>query len=305
MRFPDGNRFAFSIVDDTDDSRIDNVKPIYDLLAELSCFTTKTVWPEPCPEGSPLYFAGATLDDPEYRDFCLGLQKQGFEITWHCATMESSTRERTVRGLETFRAVFGHYPSVHVNHGQNRENLYWGAARYRTPLRLVAALRQDRRVHFEGELERSPYFWGDLCVRHMQFIRNFTFRNVNTLKCDPHTPYRLRSTPFVNLWFSATDAPDAEAFKALVTPQALDRLSEEGGVCILATHLGKEFVQRGVVDPVVEATLRHLAQLPVWVAPVSTVLHHLISEGRGGYLTPAELLALEWRHAWDRRRRHS
>ena len=298
LAFPGGRRFAFTIVDDTDDSRVDNVKPVYDLLTELSFFTTKTVWPLACPEGSRLFFAGDTIAVPEYRDFCLALQRAGFEITWHGATMESSRRERTLEGLETFRSVFGHYPAMHVNHGHNRENVYWGAARYRTPLRLPASLLRDG--SFEGEREGSAYFWGDHCLKHMRYVRNFAFREINTLRSDPHTPYRLSSTRYVNWWFSASDAPDVQAFNSLVTPAALDRLAEQGGVCILATHLGKSFCRDGRLDEAFERTMRYLATLPVWVAPASTVLDHLAQSGRGQYLTSPQLLALELRHAGDR-----
>lgn len=300
--YPSGKRFAFTIVDDTDDSRVENVKPIYDLLAELGFFTTKTVWPEACPEGSALFYAGHTLAVPEYRDFCVELQRSGFEITWHGATMESSTRERTVQGLETFRRIFGDYPAIHINHGHNRENLYWGTRRYRTALRLLARAYARDGDRFEGEREDSPFFWGDLCRRHMRYVRNFAFREINTLARDPWMPYRLASTPYVNAWFSASDAPDVSAFNALVHPAALDRLGEQGGVCILATHLGKGFVRQGIVDPAVERTLRYLARLPVWVAPASRVLEHLAARGGGEYLSMRRLLPLELRHAWDRLR---
>lgn len=299
VRWPSGKRFAFTIVDDTDDARVQNVKPIYDLLAHLSFFTTKTVWPLPCPEGSPLFFAGHTMAVPEYRDFCLTLQDAGFEITWHCATMESSRRERTLEGLETFRGIFGRHPEIHINHGYNRENLYWGPSRYRTLLRVPAHL-SHKGPNFEGDRPGSQYFWGDQCKKYMRFVRNFAFREINTLRSDPHTPYRLHSTPWVNWWFSASDAPDASAFKTLVNRATIDRLCAEGGVCVLATHLGKGFVRHGRVDEEVERALRYLAGLPVWVAPVSHVLEHLIQSGRGRILSHGQLFRLELRHARDR-----
>src|SRR5881397_2840861 len=69
MTFPGGKRFAFSILDDTDDSTLENVKPIYDLLRERGLRTTKTVWPLDCPEGSRHFFAADTLQNKAYRDF--------------------------------------------------------------------------------------------------------------------------------------------------------------------------------------------------------------------------------------------
>lgn len=297
--FPGGRRFAFTILDDTDDSRVENTKPIYDLLAELGFRTTKTVWPVACPEGSREFFAGATMAEPDYRAWCLTLPGRGFELTWHCATMESSLRERTVQGLEAFRAAFGGYPAIHANHALNRENIYWGHRRYQTAWRWVASLAMDDQP-YEGEVEGSPYYWGDLCQRHIRFTRNFAFSRVNTLSADPEMPYRLDSTPCVHYWFSATDVPDLHAFNRLMTPASLDRLAEEGGVCLMATHLGKGFVREGRVDPQAEATLRHLARLPGWFVPVSELLEHLLRRGKGQRRNWWSLARLEGRHFIDR-----
>ena len=88
--FPDEKRFAFTIIDDTDVATLENIGPIYELLTQLGLKTTKTVWPVGCPEGSPDYSTSETLEDPGYMAFVKKLQQQGFEITWHSATMESS-----------------------------------------------------------------------------------------------------------------------------------------------------------------------------------------------------------------------
>ena len=82
-------------MDDTDDATVENVQPIYRLLESLGMLTTKTVWPVRCEEGSIAFGAAETLDDPQYRDFVVDLHRRGFEIAFHCATMESSQRERT------------------------------------------------------------------------------------------------------------------------------------------------------------------------------------------------------------------
>jgi hypothetical protein len=80
-RFPDHCRFAFTIVDDTDNCTLDNIGPVYRLLAELGFRTTKTVWSLPnVPGGS---FGGCTLQDPAYRMFIRKLSEQEFEIGMH------------------------------------------------------------------------------------------------------------------------------------------------------------------------------------------------------------------------------
>src|SRR3989442_15986451 len=103
QRFPGGARFAFTVIDDTDVATVENVRPIYRLLEALGMRTTKTVWPVRCEEGSRDFSLSETMDDARYRDFVVDLHARGFEMALHCATMESSTRERTVRALECFR----------------------------------------------------------------------------------------------------------------------------------------------------------------------------------------------------------
>jgi hypothetical protein len=302
--YPNGREFAFSILDDTDIGTVENLAPIYDLLHELGFYTTKTVWPLDCPEGSANYFRSSTMAEPEYRRFAQTLQARGFELTWHGATMESSRRERTLRGLAAFREYFGHYPRLHCNHGQNRENIYWGAARYRNPLaRVVHRLtRSERAPEFSGEVETSPYFWGDLCREHFRFVRGFTWYDINTLARDPQLVYRLSWTPYVDCWFATSDAADVREFNRLVTRESVDRLRAERGVCIVTTHLGKGFVRDGSVDPQVENTLRYLATLPGWFAPVSTILEHFrATTSRLERPLPTQLWQ-EARHVVDRAR---
>ncbi len=95
MDFPNGKNFAFSILDDTDDSTVQNVRPIYELLAELGIRTTKTVWTLESSQPSRRFFAGDTLQKAGYLEFVHELVERGVELAWHCASMESSSRFRT------------------------------------------------------------------------------------------------------------------------------------------------------------------------------------------------------------------
>ena len=301
--FPGGKRFAFSILDDTDDSTLENVKPIYDLLRERGLRTTKTAWPLDCPEGSRHFFAADTLQNKVYLDFVHELVEAGFELAFHGATMESSRRERTVRGLEFIRGEFGCYPRLFCNHGYNRENLYWGYNRYRVaPFRMLSrVLARGVNGRFEGEEEGSEFFWGDMCRDVIQYVRNFTFERLNLLEVDPHMPYRIASTPYVNYWFSTADAQDVVAFNRLLSRERIDRLEADGGVCIVSTHFGKGFVRDGSVDRQTEGLLDHLADKRGWFVPVSDILDRLLrAEGGGRSLTSAQVLALETRFIADR-----
>src|SRR4029079_2821210 len=125
---------------------------------------------------------------------------------------------------------------------------------------------------YEGDVERSPYFWGDVCQDVVQYVRNFTFDRLNVAAVDPAMPYHVPSAPYVRYWFSTADAPDVTAFNRVVTCERIDQLEAEGGVCILSTHCGKGFVEDGRVHPTTAATLRYLADRRGWFAPVSDVL---------------------------------
>ena len=299
--FPNGRRFAFTILDDTDVATVENVRPVYRLLEELGMRTTKTVWPVGCPEGSSDFGSSETLEDPSYREFLIDLKRRGFELTWHAATMESSGRERTIAGLERFRQVFGDYPTIHANHSFNRENLYWGADRVDIPiLRWFASSSTRRgRDYYQGHVEGSAYWWGDLSSRYIVYARNLTFNHINTAAINPSLPYRDRARPLVPWWFSSTDAESAEEFVELLRPKNQERLESDGGVCIVATHIGKDFARDGQVDPRIEERLRALARRPGWFVPVGPLLDLLRSQRESDLLTPNEWRRMQWRWFTD------
>jgi len=270
MPFPNNKRFAFSILDDTDDSTLENVKPIYDKLREYGFRTTKTAWPLHCPEGSQHFFAAETLQDKTYLDFVHSLVDDGFELGFHGATMESSCRERTLLALEFLKKEFGVYPRLSCNHGQNRENLYWGYKRFHTALlrRLFRLVTKEPLDYYTGEREESEYFWGDLCKQYFLYVRNFTFHRLNMLEVNPEMPYRDPGTKYVNYWFSTADAPDVHAFNRLLTYDRIDRLERDRGICIVSTHFGKGFVKGGKLNPDTAGILKYLAGKAGWLCEI-------------------------------------
>ena len=301
-RFPDGRRFAFTIIDDTDVGTVENLVPIYRLLQSLGMRTTKTVWPMPCPEGSRDYAGSDTLEDEAYRAFVVDLQARGFEIAFHGATMESSTRERTVAALERFRDTFGGYPAVHANHAYNRENVYWGEGRVDAPLlrrflRRTSAAPPD---YYQGHVVGSPYWWGDLLSEHVQYVRNLTFDDVNLLRVNPTMPYHDPRRPLVRWWFSGTDADSVDEFRRLLAPRRQERLEREGGVCIVATHFGKRYVRDGEVDPEVRERLAELAGRNGWFPPVGELLDWMRRQHGGPTLPVHEWRRMQWRWVRDR-----
>jgi hypothetical protein len=299
LPFPGGKRFAFTIIDDTDVATVENVGPLYALLERLGMRTTKTVWTMACPEGSKNFSTSETLEDAAYREFVLHLQRRGFEIASHGATMESSSRERTAAGLERFRAVLGGFPRVHANHAGNCENLYWGPDRVDDPLLRQALRSLSGSTYYKGHVEGTAHWWGDLCARHVEYVRNLTFAEINLLRVNPSMPYRDPSRPLVQWWFSATDAEDADAFCRLLSTARQDRLEREGGVCIVATHCGKGYVRDGSVVPGVQERLETLARRGGWFPPVGELLDWMRAHRKDELLPAAEWRRMQWIWARD------
>jgi hypothetical protein len=297
-KFPEGKRFAFSVFDDTDFGTVDNLRPVYSLLAELGLRTTKSVWPLP---GDPAQaIGGETLADPGYRAFILELQAQGFEIALHNASNHDNTRAEVEAGLAVFRDALGRPPRCHANHQGNRDNLYWGSARLRGGIpRFIydLATRGRRRTYFTGHVPGDARYWGDLARQMGLYVRNLVFDEVNLDAVNPTLPYHDPGKPDVAWWFSSCDGGDLASFCSALSPRHQQRLEDEGGVCIMYTHFGHGFAEQGRPAAAFEQALRGLAARPGWFVPVSTLLDHLRAE-RGaatGDIPPAELARMEWR----------
>ena len=299
-RWPEGRRFAFTIVDDTDHATVDRIRPIYSLLVALGLRITKTVWVLPAPEDAR-WREGETLADAHYRDFVVRLQDDGFEIALHGVRGTSSTREQIEKGLARYRAILGRPPRVHVNHSRNADNLYWGAARL-PRWRRTLHLHRGVPVASSGHEPGSPHFWADLCADSVDYVRALSFAGLDTLACDPYMPYHDRRFPLVKAWFSCSDAGDIASFRRLMTAHNIASLAQAGGAAMVYTHFGAPgFLDgNGEVAPAVREALERVAsQRGGWFRPVSEVLDHLRGD-RLRVLSPLQRLRLESRARWDR-----
>lgn len=76
IKWPDNKKFAFTIVDDTENSAVENVKPIFDFLYKNGMLTTKTVWVYPLRDG----FTGECLLDNDYLKFIADLKQRDMKL---------------------------------------------------------------------------------------------------------------------------------------------------------------------------------------------------------------------------------
>ena len=73
LTFPEGKRFALTIVDDTDQTTLERAKPLYEVLERAGLRTTKTVWSLPTAPDNVPTDQGVALTDPDYRAWILEL----------------------------------------------------------------------------------------------------------------------------------------------------------------------------------------------------------------------------------------
>lgn len=290
--FPNNKKFAFTVFDDTDDSTIENVGPVYRFLHEIGVHTTKSVWSLPNVAGAR--FGGSTLHDRDYLQFVLGLKQQGFEIAIHNVRNFDSPRGLIERGLEDFRKRVGDYPRVQANHHENRDNLYWGPARLSSSASRACYKIATRFKNSEsnGHKRDSQFFWGDICRERITYVRNFVFDDVNLDGVNPTMPYHDPGRPFVNYWFSSSEGSNVGSFCRTISEANQDRLEAEGGVCIMYTHFASGFAN-GTLHPRFESLMRRLAAKDGWFVPVSTLLDHLRNQRGDNTIAPAELAVLE------------
>ena len=303
--WPGRKRFAFTIFDDTDLETVENGPGVYEFLSELGMRTTKSVWVLP-PTGEAR-FGGSSCAEPDYLAWALELQRSGHEIALHNVASSTSTREQTLAGLDRFRELFGHDPRTLANHVGNREAIYHGEERVTGARRAIynVLTRGRRRRLFEGHVPESPLFWGDLCAERVSYVRNFVYRDIDTLAACPQMPYRDSAKPYVGAWFAGSEGANPASFVRTIGEVQQDRLEADGGLCIMYTHLGAGFWRDGALDPEFERLMRKLAGRHGWFAPVAEVLDHLRSVKGVTDLGARERRELEWRWLGQKARARS
>jgi hypothetical protein len=293
IQWPEGKDFAFTVFDDTDNATLENVGPVYEFLSELGFRTTKSVWPLKG-EGTP-HIGGVTCEDEDYARWTRDLQARGFEIGYHGATYLTSPRSKVIEAIERFRTLYGHYPMSMANHSACAESIYWGQNRVSGINRLAYNLLTgfSRSDTFHGHREGDPLFWGDICQAKVQYVRNFTYSDIDTLAVCPMMPYRDPERPYVNAWFASSEGADLDAFNRCLSEANQDRLEARGGACIMYTHFASGFCNGGRLDPRFKELMRRLAERNGWFVPVTKLLDHLAGQQGETVVTPAQRRRLE------------
>lgn len=296
IAWPDGKQFAFTVFDDPDSQTESESRLIYKFLADLGFRTTKGVWPL-----APRRARNSPGDTCEgnfsYLSHCLQLQSAGFEMGYHCASPQDSTRGEVIESLDRFKEYFGHDPATMANH-YNQDAMYWGPARLTGVQRLAYQVMThgSTRNRFFGHVEGHPSFWGDICRERIRYCRNLVFAGINTLRCCPQMPYHDAERPYVQAWYSSVEGNQLPAFLKAMSEANQDRLLNESGAAILYTHFGLGFVENSRLNPRFVELMTRLSRANGWFVPVGALLDRLTAQ-KGGLtvIKPAERAALERR----------
>ncbi len=300
VRWPGGKAFAFTVFDDPDGQPLEVGREVYAFLADLGFRTTKGIWP--IWGDQPRSDIGGSCDDPDYRDWCLALAEQGFEMGFHNATQYTSERERTRRGLDRSVELFGQDPVTMSNHYNCDEDVYWGEHRVSGLRRHLynALTRGENHNKFFGHVPGHPLYWGDLCKERIKYVRNFVYARINTLAACPYMPYHDPERPLVNYWYASSEGADVRKFTQTISEANQDQLAEEGGACIMYTHFGYRYLENGRLDPAFRRLMTRLSKMNGWYVPASTLLDFLLKRRGTAPLTDAQRSELERRWLWDK-----
>jgi hypothetical protein len=299
ITWPEGRRFAFTVFDDPDGQSLETTRRVYTFLSDLGFRTTIGVWPLDIRRDTNS--GGETCANPEYRAFLQQLQGNGFEIGFHNAAPYSTTRDETIEALDLFERYFGKTPDVMANH-YNAEAIYWGPARlssWRRDIYNLITLGRTRNRFF-GQVEGHPSFWGDVCLEHIRYCRNFVYSDINTLRMNPWMPYADPLRPYVRYWYSASEGNKAPAFLKTLQDENQDRLEEQGGACIMYTHFGHGYVRDGKLNPDFRRSMERLAARNGWFVPVTRLLDFLIRTKGVTTLDDSLRSRLETRWLWEK-----
>ena len=153
---------------------------------------------------------------------------------------------------------------------------------------------------FEGHIETSPLFWGDVCRDKIKYVRNFVLGDINTLKACPVMPYHDPDRPYVNFWFAASEGQSRKSFNAILTEANQDKLVEEAGACIMYTHLARGFLENGRISKRFRVLMERMSKLNGWFVPARTLLDFILQSRGNHVITQEERCDIERRWIWHK-----
>ncbi len=284
--YPDGHTFAFTIVHDADSAYSLRLAPLFDefdadrLKITVTAFVFWADWAKKhkiwsrwvAPIGSAQAFLdpfAVPLADPAERAFYLGLAARGHEVGMHTATDTSDTTEVLAQAFVFFKEIFGHPPTVYVEHSgtSNKETLENQGSNPRSAYYSLGILNRYR-----------PWVWVD---GDMGLPRNADpqYFDLAATKGAPFTDAAARhyGIPKVFMRTGKWKSADGDGFLQWYSQTNIDALEAHRGLALVYTHLNEKWVDprtRKIRDPLRDR-LRYLTSKDGWFVPAGTILDRI------------------------------
>jgi hypothetical protein len=299
--YPSGHTFAFTIVHDADSAYSQRLAPLFEEFDALNMKITATVfvfWADWANQGKIwsswnriqdpgrkfLAPKGVPLVDDAERAFYLNVATRGHEIGMHTPSDTSDTTEQLQRAFEYFARVFGHPPTIYVEHSQrsNKETLENEGANPRSDYYSLAILKLYH-----------PWVWvdGPLGLPASDAPRYY---DLVASKVAPFSDESAKRYGFDKI-FTRTGKwhlADGDGFLQEYSVANIDDLERNRGIALVYTHLDSKWLDPDTrkMRTSLSQRLRYLASKNGWFAPAGTILdrvramHELSLDSGGGYV---------------------
>ncbi len=281
-RYPPGYKFAFTIVHDADSAYSERLRPLFEVFDQLGFKITVTVftsWADWAHDGA-IWAQWRSSTDPERafvapkavpltdraeQVFYRQLAARGHEIGLHSPSDTSDPREQVRAAFEYFKEVFGHYPTVYVEHSAptNKEALANRGADPTSPYYCADLLNQYAAwlwIDDGGSLPKSSdeqYYE----IRPSEALRNASAaRRYGTKRTFMRT----------GKWGHA----DGDGFLDWYSPEHIDALERDGGIALVYMHLDSHWLdpQTRKMRAPLQDRLRYLSAKAGWFVPAGEIL---------------------------------
>lgn len=286
-RYPDGCRFAFTIVHDADSAYSARLAPLFDVFDDLGFRITASafafwaswarngsIWSEWRQASAFTAPIAVPLCDPTERRFYQRLASRGHEVALHSPSDTSNTPAEIADAFELYKSTFDRYPAVYTEHS-SRSN-------------------KDAQSN-EGSDPASPYYCRDLLLEYDPWIwvdgpgglrddddgKHFEIPpTASPLNHHANQQYGLGKA-FVRTgrWTRG----NGDGFLESYSEENIDTLERDGGMALVYTHLDDGWLEPGTrrMRADLETRLRYLAGKPGWFAPAGEILERWQRAARG------------------------
>lgn len=286
--YPGGHTFAFTIVHDADSAYSQRLAPLFEVFDALNMKITATVfvfWADWANNGK-IWSSWNRVQDPRQklmapkavplvdsteRDFYRKLAAEGHEIGMHTPSDTSDTTAQLQQAFEYFDEVFGHFPTIYVEHSHdsNQETLGNQGENPRSEYFSLAMLK-----HYH------PWVWVDgplgLPSESESGYYDLIASQVAPFSDEPAKRYGYdKIFARTGKWKLA----DGDGFLQEYSTSNVDELERNRGIALVYTHLDSKWLDpdthkmRGSLSD----RLKYITSKNGWFVPASTILDRVIA----------------------------